>query len=135
MQERTGALDEDSDGFVNYPMSVGEIEACAFLKETAPGVYRTSLRSKGDVNVARIAEKFGGGGHRNAAGCTLTGDWEETERNIIALLVEAVENRSDGGGNNGHHNPTSDQLATITGNTPSGQLSAARIRGVLNAER
>ena len=96
MQERAHASDEDSDGFVNYPMSVGDVEACAFLKETAPGVYRTSLRSKGDVNVARIAEKFGGGGHRNAAGCTLTGDWDEAERSVVTLLLDAVEGRSNG---------------------------------------
>jgi phosphoesterase RecJ-like protein len=61
------------------------------LKECAPGIYRTSLRSKGDVNVAKVAEKFGGGGHRNAAGCTLKGDWEVVETEIIALLQEAVK--------------------------------------------
>ncbi|MDQ3688221.1 MAG: bifunctional oligoribonuclease/PAP phosphatase NrnA [Acidobacteriota bacterium] len=91
MLEQAGASDEDADGFVNYPLSCGQVEAVAFLKESAPGVYRTSLRSKGDINVARIAEKFGGGGHRNAAGCTLYGDWDETERIIVALLQEAVE--------------------------------------------
>jgi phosphoesterase RecJ-like protein len=107
MQERAHASDEDSDGFVNYPMSVGDVEACAFLKETAPGVYRTSLRSKGDVNVARIAEKFGGGGHRNAAGCTLTGDWDEAERIVVALLLDAVEGRSNGNA------PAHDQMPTI----------------------
>jgi len=69
---------------------VGEVEATALLKESEPGVYRTSLRSKGDVNVARVAEKFGGGGHRNAAGCTLKGDWDEVEREIIGLLQDAV---------------------------------------------
>jgi phosphoesterase RecJ-like protein len=91
MQAETGALEEDSDGFVNYPMSCGEIDTVAFLKETAPGIYRTSLRSKGEVNVARVAERFGGGGHRNAAGCTLTGDLSEAERVITGLLLEAVE--------------------------------------------
>jgi hypothetical protein len=94
------------------------------------------LRSKGDVNVARIAEKFGGGGHRNAAGCTLTGEWDEVERNIVALLVEAVENRSANGNNNGS---ASGQTPTATanggGNTPTGQLPATFIRGTLNAER
>jgi phosphoesterase RecJ-like protein len=134
MQERTGASDEDSDGFVNYPMSVGEVEACAFLKETAPGVYRASLRSKGDVNVARVAEKFGGGGHRNAAGCTLTGDWDKVECNIVALLVEAVEYRSNGDGNN-NNGSASDQTPTLSGNTPTGQLPPTLIRGTLNAER
>ncbi|HYY97038.1 MAG TPA: bifunctional oligoribonuclease/PAP phosphatase NrnA [Pyrinomonadaceae bacterium] len=96
-QERAGATDEDGDGFVNYPMSCGEVEACAFFKETAPGVYRVSLRSKCDVNVARIAERFGGGGHRNAAGCTFKGAWEEAEREVVRMLVYAVENRGQNG--------------------------------------
>jgi phosphoesterase RecJ-like protein len=91
MQSRSGASDEDADGFVNYPLTVGEVEAVALLKECAPGIYRTSLRSKGDVNVARVAEKFGGGGHRNAAGCTLKGNWEEAEKEIVGLLQDAVE--------------------------------------------
>jgi phosphoesterase RecJ-like protein len=78
-------------------MSCGDVEACAFFKETAPGVYRVSLRSKCDVNVARIAERFGGGGHRNAAGCTFKGSWEEAEREVVGQLVYAVENRGQNG--------------------------------------
>ena len=97
MQERAGATDEDGDGFVNYPMSCGDVEACAFFKETAPGVYRVSLRSKCDVNVARIAERFRGGGHRNAAGCTFTGTWDEAEREVVGHLVYAVEHRGENG--------------------------------------
>jgi phosphoesterase RecJ-like protein len=99
------ASDEDADGFVNYPLTVGEVEAVAMLKESEPGVYRTSLRSKGDVNVAKVAEKFGGGGHRNAAGCTLRGTWEEAEEKIIALLQDAVERA------NGLKDITEDALA------------------------
>jgi phosphoesterase RecJ-like protein len=91
MQEQTKASDEDADGFVNYPLAVGEVEATALFKECSPGVYRTSLRSKGDVNVAKIAELFGGGGHRNAAGCTLRGDWDEIEQQVVPLLRDAVE--------------------------------------------
>ena len=91
MQQQAHASDEDADGFVNYPLTVGEVEAVAMLKESEPGVYRTSLRSKGDVNVAKVAEKFGGGGHRNAAGCTLKGSWEEVETTIVALLQDAVK--------------------------------------------
>jgi phosphoesterase RecJ-like protein len=90
MQHSAEASDEDADGFVNYPLTVEEVEAVAMLKECEPGVYRTSLRSKGDVNVAKVAEKFGGGGHRNAAGCTLRGTWEEAEEKIIGLLQDAV---------------------------------------------
>lgn len=95
MQEQTHAADEDADGFVNYPLAVGEVEATALFKETAPGIYRTSLRSKGDVNVAKIAEQFGGGGHRNAAGCTLKGTSSELEQKVVPLLQDAVK-RSNG---------------------------------------
>src|SRR5882757_3769856 len=56
MQASAHASDEDADGFVNYPLTVAEVEAVALLKESAPETYRTSLRSKGDVNVARVAE-------------------------------------------------------------------------------
>lgn len=90
MQELTKASEEDADGFVNYPLAVGEVEAAALFKECAPGVYRTSLRSKGDVNVARVAEQFGGGGHRNAAGCTLKGELDEIELKVVPLLQDAV---------------------------------------------
>ena len=95
MQEQTHAAEEDADGFVNYPLAVGEVEATALFKETSPGVYRTSLRSKGDINVAKIAERFGGGGHRNAAGCTLKGNSEQIEQQIVPLLQDAIK-RSNG---------------------------------------
>lgn len=90
MQEQTQASDEDADGFVNFPLAVGDVHAVALFKEYSPGVYRTSLRSKGDVNVAKVAEHFGGGGHRNAAGCTLKGSWDEIEKQIVPLLQDAV---------------------------------------------
>jgi hypothetical protein len=49
------------------------------------------------VNVARIAERFGGGGHRNAAGCTFRGTWEEAEAVVVGQLIAAVEFRANGG--------------------------------------
>jgi phosphoesterase RecJ-like protein len=104
MQEQTKASDEDADGFVNYPLAVNEVEAAALFKECSPGVYRTSLRSKGDVNVAKIAEQFGGGGHRNAAGCTLKGALEEIERKVVPMLRDAVERA------NGSKDTTEDAL-------------------------
>jgi phosphoesterase RecJ-like protein len=106
MQKRAKASDEDADGFVNYPLTVEEVEAVAMLKECEPGIYRTSLRSKGDVNVAKVAERFGGGGHRNAAGCTLKGSWEDAESEIVALLQDAVKRA------NGLRDVTEDALKT-----------------------
>ena len=113
MQKNMQGSEESTDGFVNYPLTVAEVEAVALFKECEPGVYRTSLRSKGDVNVARVAEKFGGGGHRNAAGCTLKGTWEEVETEIMALLHDAVERA------NGRKDITEDVLSDADGSQES----------------
>ncbi|MCS6885270.1 MAG: bifunctional oligoribonuclease/PAP phosphatase NrnA [Acidobacteriota bacterium] len=85
------ATEEDLDGIVNYPLAVGEVEVVAFFKEIAPEVYRISLRSKGEINVARVAEKFGGGGHRNASGCTIKGSLEYVKQQTITCLQEELD--------------------------------------------
>lgn len=82
--------DGDNSGFVNYPLQAKEIVAVAYLREVAHNDFRVSLRSKGDINVARIAEAFGGGGHRNAAGFGIQGKWDEIECNIVGELIETV---------------------------------------------
>jgi phosphoesterase RecJ-like protein len=84
------ACEEDADGIVNQALSVGEVEAVAFFKEIAPGAYRVSLRSKGKGNVAKVAETFDGGGHRNAAGCRIEGDFEVVKQRVIAGLQAAI---------------------------------------------
>jgi phosphoesterase RecJ-like protein len=84
------ACEEDSDGIVNQALSVGEVEAVAFFKELSPGSYRISLRSKGKNNVAKVAELFGGGGHRNAAGCRIEGDFEDVKTRVISELQNCI---------------------------------------------
>lgn len=84
------ASDEDSDGIVNYALSIGDVDAVAFFKEVEQDVFRVSLRSKGKINVARVAERFGGGGHKNASGCTLRGNFEELRAEVVERLREAV---------------------------------------------
>ena len=84
------ACEEDSDGIVNHALSIGEVEAVAFFKELAPGAYRISLRSKGKNNVAKVAEVFGGGGHRNAAGCRIEGEFEDVKRKVIEGLQNCI---------------------------------------------
>jgi phosphoesterase RecJ-like protein len=86
----TAASDEDSDGIVNYALSIGDVEAVAFFKEVESDAFRVSLRSKGKINVARVAEKFGGGGHKNASGCTLRGDLDSLRAELTERLKEAV---------------------------------------------
>jgi bifunctional oligoribonuclease and PAP phosphatase NrnA len=62
-----------------------------YMREVQPNAYRVSLRSKGDINVAKICEKFGGGGHKNAAGCKVIGNWDERERELVEVLNETVD--------------------------------------------
>jgi hypothetical protein len=73
MTAAAGGTYEDTEGLINLPLTVREIRASAFLKELGPTEFRVSLRSKGAIDVAAVAKQFGGGGHKNAAGCTVPG--------------------------------------------------------------
>jgi phosphoesterase RecJ-like protein len=90
MMETAEAAEDDADGIVNHALSIAEVQAVAFFKELSPGVYRISLRSKGKSNVAKVAELFGGGGHRNAAGCRIEGDFQNVRRRVIESLQHAI---------------------------------------------
>ena len=91
MEEESGSVDGDNSGFVNMPLVAKEIVGAVYMREVQPETYRVSLRSKGNINVARIAESFGGGGHKNAAGFRVSGDWDEVEKEIEARMLAAVE--------------------------------------------
>ncbi len=84
--ERCAALDEDCEGLVNYVLSIGGVEAAAFFREMPDGRYRVSLRSKGKLDVARVAETFGGGGHECASGCSLDGPLADAVRQVVLQL-------------------------------------------------
>ena len=85
-----GATAEDTDGLINIPLTVRHLDAVAFFKQVEPAQYRVSLRSKGNVDVGRIAREFGGGGHRNAAGCTLDGSLADVRERVLAPLSAEV---------------------------------------------
>jgi bifunctional oligoribonuclease and PAP phosphatase NrnA len=90
MREIAGAIDGDNNGFVNIPLAAREILAVVYMREVGNNEYRVSLRSKGDINVAKVAEKFGGGGHRNASGLRIEGSWDEKEKELVEAVREAV---------------------------------------------
>jgi phosphoesterase RecJ-like protein len=95
MKKQSGAVEGDNANFVNYPLMAREVLASVYMREVEENGYRVSLRSKGDVNVAKIAEKFGGGGHKNAAGCCVRGDWEGREKELVEELIKAIEKVHD----------------------------------------
>lgn len=87
---RTGAAEEDCEGIVNYALSIASVEAAVFLRELPEGRVRLSLRGKGRMNVAEIASALGGGGHENAAGCTLDGPIEQARDEILGRLRQSL---------------------------------------------
>ncbi len=86
MVERAGAEPGDSEGLIDYPRSIAGVEAVAMFRQLDDGGYKVSLRSRGEVNVERIARGLGGGGHRNAAGFSST---EEAEK-LFELTLDAL---------------------------------------------
>ena len=94
--ERFGAREEDCEGLVNYALSMGDVQVAIFFRELPDRRYRVSLRSKGAVNVSRVAEQFGGGGHKCASGCSLDGPLAiAVSRLVERLRAEPVVLTSD----------------------------------------
>ena len=91
MLGKTDTNQGDTENFVNFPLRMDSISASVLLKENEPGKWRVSMRSKGMINVAHIAEKFKGGGHLNAAGCSMEGQYEEIKALLIKELNSLVQ--------------------------------------------
>ncbi len=91
MERQTGGRYDDTEGLINVPLTVREIQAVALFKEAEPGVYRVSFRSKGAVDVSALARQFGGGGHKNASGCTVPGDLPSVRDRVVPLALEAID--------------------------------------------
>jgi phosphoesterase RecJ-like protein len=90
MLEACGCTNNDTEGLINLPLTAREIQAVVFFKSGPDGEMRVSMRSKYDVDVRRVANEFGGGGHKNAAGFTVNGSPESARARILDRLVEAV---------------------------------------------
>ena len=80
-----------AEDLVTYPRSLEGVKVAILLREEGDGLVKCSLRGKGQVAVNRIAQRFGGGGHDNAAGCTLRGTLEETTRALLAAVTRALD--------------------------------------------
>jgi bifunctional oligoribonuclease and PAP phosphatase NrnA len=83
----TAALTED---FINFPRSIKGVEVALLFREVTPQKTRVSLRSRGGVDVARIAGNFQGGGHRNASGCTVEGSLAEVKTKVLEAVRAAL---------------------------------------------
>lgn len=75
-----------TDGFINYARSISGVEVSIFLTQLEERLYRLSFRSRGQLDVSRIAARFGGGGHKNAAACTIEGDIDSIRQEVEQIL-------------------------------------------------
>ena len=78
------------EGFINYPRSIVGVEVAVSFREEEGGVFRVSFRSKGRVDVSAVAARFGGGGHRNAAGCTVPGTLADVKKRVLEALAAVL---------------------------------------------
>lgn len=82
----SGASEEHTDGFVNYPRAIRGVEVALFFRQVAADAYKISFRSRGTIDVGSMARELGGGGHHNAAGAKVVGTLEEARATVSCLL-------------------------------------------------
>jgi bifunctional oligoribonuclease and PAP phosphatase NrnA len=86
----SGAAYEDAEDLVNIPLQDRMVEVSILFKENSEGRLRCSLRSKGEVNVASIAQAFGGGGHKTAAGFTCLSPLALAKDAVLQNIAQAM---------------------------------------------
>ena len=84
----------DAEDLVNYPRSIESVRVACLIRERGEQV-KVSFRGKGDVDVSRIAHRFGGGGHPNAAGCSVPGTLETVTTEVLAAATAAIRDAAD----------------------------------------
>jgi phosphoesterase RecJ-like protein len=79
---------EHTENFVDFVRAIKGVDVALFFAEIEDNSYKISMRSKGNINVERIASRYGGGGHVNAAACKLAGDLESVRSRIMKDIIE-----------------------------------------------
>ena len=83
MFQKTDTTPEDTENFSNFPRTIKSVKISALFRDLGDGFWKASLRSKGNVNVAKIAELYGGGGHKNAAGFKIKGSLKSAKEKLL----------------------------------------------------
>ena len=90
VHERAGSSPDETEGLINIPFTAQDIRAVCLLRDDEGDTTRVSLRSKGDVDVRAVAQRFGGGGHKNASGFTTSEPLAMVGEQLLPLLRDAV---------------------------------------------
>jgi phosphoesterase RecJ-like protein len=87
----SGAVPADSEDIINLTLSVAGTEAAVMLVEQRAGGFKISFRSRSDLDCSRVAEQFGGGGHRNAAGASLPDPLVTARSRVLDAVRRAMQ--------------------------------------------
>jgi len=90
MLNKTGAGKEMSEGMINYLMMISGVEVGILYRQLDKNKYKVSFRSRGKINVAKLSESLGGGGHAQAAGATMNGGLEEIKKLVRARVDQLL---------------------------------------------
>lgn len=90
MFKDTGTSSADTENFVNYPLVMDGVRVSALFRQLGKDSWKISLRSKGTLDISVVASSFGGGGHRNAAGCRIHSGLKEARERLLAKIEETV---------------------------------------------
>ena len=85
--EQTNTTPTDVFGLVNYAINIDEVDVAVCLCEYLPNKYQVSFRGKGSIDVGKLANVFGGGGHKNASGCRLFGNKDKCIEKIKKAVI------------------------------------------------
>lgn len=94
MLEKSGVNYEDAELVTNIPINTKGVSVGIAIKEKEKGFYKISFRSKGNIDVCKLAAKFGGGGHKNAAGCSIEGTYLEVKEKLLTETIEYLKKES-----------------------------------------
>ena len=96
--QRFGSTTEHLEGIVNYAKSIRGVEIAIVFKEYEPNRIKVGLRSKRVVDVNKLAQSLGGGGHKRASGCIIEGSLEEAKRIVLREAKKHLDGISAQGG-------------------------------------
>jgi len=90
MFDSAGASSSDTEGLIDHPRSIAGVDAVALIRQVDDKSFKVSLRSRGDIDVEKLARQHGGGGHRNAAGYMAEGPIEDLRPSVVSELQAAL---------------------------------------------
>ncbi len=93
MMDESGAMECETDGIASIPRQIEGVKIGVTMKEKENGEYRFSVRTSDEIDASVICSRFGGGGHKAAAGCSIHSTFRDAKEKMIAACIEILEDR------------------------------------------